>query len=148
MPKIDMKDFPQSNQTLYPAEHAGPLAGRWVRRLGSALGLSDFGASEVSLEPGAQSSQRHWHKKEDEIVVMVSGVAILVDDAGRTPLHPGDVAVFPKNDGNGHMLINESGEPCTFFAIGSDGRGDCYYPDIDMHLFHGIGWCRKDGTKF
>ena len=82
------------------------------------------------------------------MVVMLSGTAVLVDDSGRTPMKPGDLAVFPKGDGNGHMLVNESGEPCMFIAVGQHGNGDCHYPDIDMHLFHGLGWRRKDGSAF
>ena len=148
MPKLDLGALPPSNGAAYPAEYAGPFAKRWVRRVGEAAALDDFGVSHVTLEPGAQSSLRHWHEKEDEIVIMLSGVATLVDDAGRTPMGPGDIAVFPKNDGNGHMLVNDGGAPCSFVAVGSHGKGDCHYPDIDMHLFHGVGWRRKDGTPF
>ena len=148
MPKLDLDAVPAINGTPYPAEFAQGFAGRWVRRVGQAAALSDFGASHVTLEPGAQSSQRHWHEQEDEIVIMLSGVATLVDDSGPTPMHAGDIAVFPKDDGNGHMLRNDSNAPCSFVAIGSHGLGDCHYPDIDMHLFHGVGWRRKDGKAF
>ncbi|AIT82213.1 cupin domain-containing protein [Novosphingobium pentaromativorans] len=148
MPKIALETIPASNGTPYPAEFAGPFAGRWTRRVGSAAKFEDFGVSHVTLEPGAQSSQRHWHEQEDEFVVVLSGTATLVDDTGRTLMVPGDMAVFPKNDGNGHMLVNEGDQPCTLVAVGAHGRGDCHYPDIDMHLFHGKGWRRKDGTEF
>lgn len=43
-------------------------------------------------------------------MVMIAGEAVLVDDDGRHPMGPGDIAAFPKNDGNGHVLINESYE--------------------------------------
>ena len=107
------------------------------------------GASHVVLKPGAWSSQRHWHQGEDELVVMIAGEAILVDDAGRTPLRAGDVAAFPKNDGNGHVLVNESGADCVFVAIGRPSVTTCHYPDIDMHLFPGEErQKRKDGSEF
>ena len=117
MPKLDLDAIPQTNATGYPPEYAGKVAGRWYRRLAPAAGLDDFGASYVELKPGAWSSQRHWHEEEDEIVVMLSGEAVLVDDNGRTPMKPGDVAAFPKGDGNGHVLINESEESCFFIAV-------------------------------
>lgn len=149
MPKIDLDAIPQTNATGYPAEYAGVVKERWYRRLAPATGISDFGASHVVLKPGGWSSQRHWHEGEDEMVVMIAGEAVLVDDTGRTPMRAGDLAAFPKNDGNGHVLINESGEDCVFVAIGRPSDTDCHYPDIDMHLFAGAGLQkRKDGSDF
>lgn len=148
MPKLDPDAIEQTNATGYPPEHADKVQGRWYRRLALASGIADFGASHVELAPGAWSSQRHWHEGEDELVVMIAGEAVLVDDAGRTPMRPGDIAAFPKNDGNGHVLINESDAPCVYVAIGRPSETDCHYPDIDMHLFAGEGFRRKDGSEF
>jgi uncharacterized cupin superfamily protein len=146
MPKLDLDTIPQTNATGYPPEHAPQVQGRWYRRLAPATGIADFGASHVVLKPGAWSSQRHWHEGEDELVVMVAGAAVLVDDQGRHPMRQGDIAAFPKNDGNGHVLINESTEDCVFVAIGRPSATDCHYPEIDMHLFDGQGFKRKDGS--
>lgn len=148
MPKLDLDAIPQTNATGYPPDYAGAVQGRWYRRLAPASGIVDFGASHVVLKSGAQSSQRHWHVGEDEMVVMLAGEAVLVDDSGRTPMRPGDIAAFPKGDGNGHMLVNESDADCVFVAIGRPSITDCHYPDIDMHLFEGIGFKRKDGSRF
>src|SRR3546814_5487959 len=73
------------------------------------------------------------------MVIMLSGEAILVDNNGRTVMRAGDVAAFPKDDGNGHVLVNESEADCCFVAVGRPASGDCHYPDIDMHLFAGKG---------
>jgi uncharacterized cupin superfamily protein len=148
MPKIDLDSIEQTNRTGYPPPYAADMAKRWYRRIAPAAGLTDFGVSHVVLEPGGTSSQRHWHEGEDELVVMLSGEAVLVDDLGRTPMRPGDVAAFPKNDGNGHVLVNESDAECVFVAIGRPSATDCHYPDIDMHLFDGQGFRRKDGSAF
>lgn len=149
MPKLDLDAIPQTNATGYPPVYADAVQGRWYRRLAPAAGLTDFGASHVVLQPGAWSSQRHWHVGEDEIVVMLSGEAVLVDDSGETPLRPGDVAAFPKNDGNGHVLPNRSDGPCCFVAVGQPSESDCHYPDIDMHLSAVVGeQRRKDGSTF
>ncbi len=145
MPKLDLDAIPQTNATGYPAPYADAVAGRWYRRIAPASGITDFGASHVVLEPGAQSSQRHWHEGEDELVVMLAGEAVLVDDAGETVMRGGDVAAFPKNDGNGHMLVNRSDAPCSFVAIGRPSDTPCHYPDIDLHLTPGRGFHRKDG---
>jgi len=149
MPKLALDQIPQTNATGYPPQYAAHVKERWYRRLAPASGITDFGASHVVLKPGAWSSQRQWHEGEDEMVVMIAGEAVLVDDAGRTPMRPGDIAAFPKNDGNGHVLVNESDADCVFVAIGRPAATDCHYPDIDMHLFAGAGrQKRKDGSDF
>ena len=107
-----------------------------------------FGISHVTLTPGAWSSQRHWHEGEDEFVVMIAGEAVLIDDGGETIMRAGDCAAFPKSDGNGHVLINRSDDDCVFMAVGKPSASDCHYPDIDMHLFEGQGFARKDGGAF
>lgn len=145
MPKLDLDTIPQTNATGYPEPYSDAVQGRWYRRLAPASGISDFGVSHVALEPGAWSSQRHWHEGEDEFVVMLSGEAVLVDDSGETMMRPGDVAAFPKGDGNGHVLQNRSHAACVFIAVGRPAETDCHYPDIDMHLAAGEGFRRKDG---
>lgn len=148
MPKLDLSAIPQSNATGYPPEYAEAVQGRWYRRLGLAGGLTEFGVSHVTLKPGAWSSQRHWHEGEDEFVVVLSGQAILVDDDGEHPMGPGDCAAFPAGQANGHVLQNRSDADCVLIAVGRPTASDCHYPDIDMRLFDGVGFRRKDGSDF
>jgi len=148
MPKVDLESITPSNATAYPPQYADVVEQRYYRRLAPAAGLTDFAASHILLKPGAWSAQRHWHEQEDELLVILSGEAVLVDDAGRTVLHAGDIAAFPKADGNGHCLINESAADCVFLVIGQTTNGPCHYPDIDMHEFGAGDKRRKDGTAF
>lgn len=148
MPKIDIEAIAATNRTGYPAPFAGVVEGRWVRRLAPVAGLCDFGASHVTLKPGAWSAHRHWHEGEDELLIMVSGHAVLVDDAGRTALCAGDVATFAKNDGNGHCVVNESNDDCVFVVIGQSVNGRAHYPDIDLLHEPGSGFVHKDGTPY
>ncbi|MFM9978779.1 MAG: cupin domain-containing protein [Sphingomonadaceae bacterium] len=149
MPKLTLDAIPQTNATRYPPPFDAPVAGRWYRRLAPVSGLTDFAASHVVLKPGAWSSQRHWHDGEDEMLVMVSGEAVLVEDDGRQPMRPGDIAVWPKGITNGHHLINESAADCVFVVIGGGKARDTGggYSDIDM-LFSPDGFTRKDGTPY
>lgn len=148
MPKLDLDAIPQTNATGYPPEFADKVQGRNYRRLAPACGLTDFGASHVVLEPGAWSAQRHWHEEEDEFLVMLTGEGTLVDDSGDAVMRPGDIAAFPKGDGNGHVIQNRSDKPCTYVVVGKPAASDCHYPDIDMHLTEGRGFHRKDGSDF
>jgi uncharacterized cupin superfamily protein len=148
MPKINLDAIPQSNATGYPPPFDAEVQGRWYRRLAPASALTDFGASHVVLKPGAWSSQRHWHDGEDEMVIMLSGEAVLIEDDGETVLRPGDVAAWPKGSTSGHHLVNRSGADCSFFAIGGGVRTGGGYSDIDM-LFTADGrYTRKDGTDY
>ena len=149
MPKIDLEAVDQTNRTGYPPPFAAAVAGRWYRRLAPAAGLTAMGASHVVLKPGAWSSQRHWHEGVDELLVMLSGEAVLVEDDSETVLRAGDVAAWPKGTPNGHCLQNRSDADCCFVAISAgdeeNDRGD--YPDIDMR-FEPDGFTRKDGTRY
>lgn len=148
MPKLDLAAIPPSNATGYPAPFDAAVQGRWWRRLAPAGGLTELGASHVVLKPGAWSSQRHWHADEDELVIMLSGEAVLIEDSGRTLLRAGDICAWPKGVENGHHLVNESAADCCFIAIGAgnmDGSGS--YSDIDM-TFDGTGYYYKDGTPY
>lgn len=146
MPKIDLAAIPQTNRTGYPPPHDAAVAGRWYRRLSPAAGLTDFGVSHVTLRPGAWSSQRHWHRGEDEFVVMLSGEAVLIDDGGEHRLQRGDCAAFPKNDGNGHHLVNRGEVDCVFLVVGGGIPLGGEYSDIDMRFTAEGGYERKDGT--
>ena len=148
MPKLDLDSIPQSNATGYPDPFDRPMQGRWYRRMAPVSGLTHMGASHVTLKPGAWSSQRHWHDGEDELVVMLAGEAVLIDDTGEHVMRAGDVAAFPAGDGNGHHLVNRSDADCVFVAVGAGDRdGGGAYSDIDM-LFSKDGYTRKDGTPY
>ena len=148
MPKLELTSIEQISATGYPEPFATAVAGRWHRRLGPASGLTEMGASHVVLKPGAWSSQRHWHAGEDELLIMLSGEAVLVESEGRTVLHAGDVCAWPKGAENGHHLINESKADCAFVAIsaGEDRGGD--YPDIDMCWTADGAYRHKDGAPY
>jgi uncharacterized cupin superfamily protein len=148
MPKLDLDAIPQSNGTGYPDPFARAVEGRWWRRLAPSGALTAMGASHVVLKPGAWSSQRHWHKGEDELLIMLSGEAVLVEDNGRTVLRAGDVCTWAEGVANGHHLINESASDCSFIAVsaGPDLGGE--YPDIDMMWDEEGVFRHKDGTPY
>ncbi len=148
MPKIDLESIEQRNRTGYPPPFDQPVAGRFVRRIAPATGLTDFGVSHVVLKPGAWSSQRHWHDGEDEFVVMTTGEAVLVEDSGSVVLRAGDLAAFPKGTGDGHHLRNESDSDCAFIVFGGGVCTGGGYSDIDMRFTAEGDYVHKDGTPY
>ena len=138
--------------TRYPPQFDAPCAEREKCALGDAFGLTDYGVNLVTLPPGAWSSQRHWHSREDELVYVLDGQPTLITDAGRTPLAPGMCAGFRAGDGNGHHLVNETDAPVTYLEVGSRRDDDAVeYPDIDMHIAdrgRDGQFSHKDGTPY
>lgn len=148
MPKVDLESVEASNATGYPAPFDKDVAGRWWKRIAPIAGLTELGASHVVLKPGAWSSQRHWHDAEDELVVMIAGEAVLVEDGGETILRAGDVAAWKAGVANGHHMINRTDKDCVFVAISAgDRKGGGAYSDIDMK-FEDAGYFHKDGTPY
>ena len=148
MPKVDLDSIEQTNRTGYPPPFDEPVAGRWQRPIGDTVGFAELGARHVVLEPGAWSSQRHWHDGEDELLVMLSGSAVMVEDGGETELRAGDIAAWPAGSRNGHHLINRGSEPCSFICVSAGENTGGGYSDIDMLFTADGGYTHKDGTPY
>jgi uncharacterized cupin superfamily protein len=150
MPKIDASSVPVRTGSGYPAPFGLPCAARTRRRLGDAGNLHDFGVNLMTLPPGGWSSQRHWHSHEDELVYVLQGELVLVEDAGETELRAGDCAAFPKGTGDGHHLINRSGALAVYLEVGSRNPLDLTTcSDIDMKSYNADGrFTHKDGRPY
>jgi uncharacterized cupin superfamily protein len=117
----------------YPKPFDTPIAGREKRALGDPLGLTQFGVNLTTLRPGAWSSQRHWHEKEDEFVYVLEGEITLITDAGETVLRPGMAAGFPAGNPDGHHLINRIDKLALYLEIGTRLPAEvAHYCDIDL----------------
>jgi uncharacterized cupin superfamily protein len=148
----DPMDVPARRGSIYPAQHAEGFEGRLRRALTERLGLTQFGVNLTTLEPGAMSSQRHWHAQEDEFVYVVSGELTLVTEDGEQILKPSMAVGFAKGDRNGHHLVNRGTEPATFLEVGTRSKDDdVEYSDIDMRLEKREGerrFVRKNGEPY
>lgn len=154
MPKIEPSLVPHGVGSSYPPPHDEACKGRHTARLSRASTITQFGVNLVTLEPGAWSSQRHWHEKEDEFVYILSGELVLVEDDGETLLRSGDAAAWKAGVRNGHHLQNRSARPAQFLAVGTRDDFDTgEYSDIDMRFdarrySSGGGYLHKDGTPY
>jgi uncharacterized cupin superfamily protein len=152
MPKIDLAKVPVKTGSIYPEPYAAQMQGRSSLRLGEAGGLTQFGANLVILAPGARSSLRHWHRNEDEFVMVTEGECVLVQDAGETLMLPGDCAAFPAGDPDGHCFINRSSAEARFLVVGTKAPSEvATYSEVDMVVVMEGGSARftyKDGTPW
>jgi uncharacterized cupin superfamily protein len=152
MPKIDIAKVPVDGRSNYPEPFNRIVAGRSRLRLGKAAGLDQFGVNLTTLKPGAASSLRHWHEKEDEFVFILRGEVVLIEDDGETVLKPGDAAGFKANSGNGHHLVNKSSSDVVLLEIGSRAKRErAEYSDVDMQIVrdeNGARYSHKDGRPY
>lgn len=134
MPVIkNAQDLPGRRTTIYPAPFDQGFDKRLKRALTEALGLTQFGVNLTTLEPGGQSSHRHYHAREDECVYVLSGEVTLITDAGEVTLTAGSAAGFPAGEANGHHLVNRGPSPATYLEIGTRSADeDVVYSDIDL----------------
>jgi uncharacterized cupin superfamily protein len=152
MPKIDIDKLPAESVTNYPDPFWQPLEGRSRKRLGNAVGLSQFGVNLATLRPGAWSSQRHWHRNEDEFVYVLSGELVLCENHSETVLKAGDAAGWKADGKNGHCLINRTQRDAVYLEVGTRVVNDTVvYSDIDMRLErdkNGARYLHKDGAPY
>jgi uncharacterized cupin superfamily protein len=152
MPRIDLASVKTEESTGYPEPYRAAVAGRVRQRLGNVVGLDQFGVNLTRLKPGAQSSQRHWHAAEDELVFLLEGTLVLCEDEGETILRAGDAAGFKAGVRNGHCLVNRSTQDAVYLEIGTRAsREQAEYPDIDLRFRkdeNGVSYMHKSGEPY
>ena len=145
-PGLHVDAVPAQTGTDYPPPHDEPCRQRHRRRLSDAFGLSQFGVNLLELAPGAWSSQRHWHERQDEFVYVLDGEVTLVTNQGGTVLTPGMTAGFRAGEADGHHLVNRSTAVTRVLEVGTRTADEtAHYSDIDMIYREGEGYLARDG---
>jgi uncharacterized cupin superfamily protein len=144
---------PRARATGYPEPFAARVKGREKRPLGDLFGLQNFGVNLTRLAPGAHSSLRHTHTKQDEFVYILEGRPTLVTNAGEAQLEPGMCAGFKAGNGDAHHLQNRTQSDVLYLEVGDRTAGDAAtYPDDDLQAVLGTDgkwrYLRKDGTAY
>jgi uncharacterized cupin superfamily protein len=152
MPRIDIAKLPLDTRTGYPPPFDRVVVGRERKRLGNAVGLNQFGVNLTTLKPGAASALRHWHEQEDELIFVLEGEVVLIEDDGETVLNPGDAAGFKANSPNGHHLVNKSNQDAVYLEVGTRSKYErAHYPDVDMMVVRddkGMRYTHKNGEPY
>jgi uncharacterized cupin superfamily protein len=144
---------PRARSSGYPERFRARVAGREKKPLGDLFGLTNFGVNLTRLAPGAESSLRHAHARQDEFVYILEGRPTLVTNRGPTELAPGMCAGFKAGDGDAHHLVNRTSEDVLYLEIGDRTPGDsAIYPDEDMQVVQDADgkwrYLHKDGTPY
>lgn len=152
MPKIDIAAIALRTGTGYPEPLRGMVKGRERKALGDAGGLTQFGVNLTRLRPGAASAHRHWHELEDELVYILEGEVVLIEDGGETLLGPGEAAAFKAGVANGHHIVNRSERDAVLLEIGTRSASErAHYSDVDLAFVSdesGNHYTRKSGEPY
>jgi uncharacterized cupin superfamily protein len=137
----------------YPEPFASRMAGRVKRPLGDLFGLTNFGVNLTTLAPGAVSSLRHAHTRQDEFVYVLEGTPTLVTDAGETLLQPGMATGFKAGSRDAHHLVNRTDADVVYLEVGDRAERDAVsYPDDDIRAALGSDgrwrFVHKDGRPY
>ncbi len=152
MPKIDISKITPRLGSGYPQALKAPVEGREKYALGNAVGLTQFGVNLTRLKPGAASALRHWHENEDELIFVLEGEIVLIEDRGETLLRPGDAAGFKAGVANGHQLVNKSAREALYLEVGTRAPTErAHYPDDDLAAVkdeRGFRYTKKSGEPY
>lgn len=137
MTKGDIRpEMVREGVSAYPPPHDERLKGRKTWALTRQWQLTQFGVNMVELPPGAWSTNRHWHRNNDELVVVVSGELVAVTDAGEEVLRAGDCIGFKAGVADAHHLQNRSDAPAVYYDIGGRDAWDVStFPDIGLEAY-------------
>lgn len=151
---LDPATIPGRSSSGYPEPFRSRVLPREKRALGDAFGLTRIGVNLTTLSPGKESSMRHFHTLEDELVFVVEGEVVLRTDEGEHVLKAGMCAGFPAGSRNGHQVVNRSDRPARYLEISNrDPEDTAEYPDVDL-AYHGEApdgsprYTHKDGTPY
>ena len=151
LPAFDPADLAESNATSYPEKFRAANSGRWNRRLGDHVGLTNFGVNLTRIVPGAQSSARHAHSRQDEFIWVVR--ARSCSRPTRAPRSCGPACAPASRPAAATPIASSTGRPptpCCWWSATARRSTRSAYPDIDNHAKAGADGryvhTRKDGT--
>ena len=149
---VHADSLPPESGGGYPEPFQSRMGQCEWRRLGDPFGLTQFGISLETLQPGGQSALRHWHTLEDEFLYLLEGELVLRMNAGETTLTAGMCVGFKAGVRDGHHFVNRADRPARYLILGARIPGsDCFYPDDDLiWVDREDGWfpAHKDGTPY
>jgi uncharacterized cupin superfamily protein len=153
LPALDPATLQPLSASGYPEPYRSRVLPREKRALGDALGLTRIGVNLTTLLPGKESSMRHHHTREDELVYVLEGEVVLRTDDGEQVLTAGMCCGFPAGVENGHQLVNRSDRPARYLEVSNrDLEDTAAYPEVDLAYSQTPDgrsvFTRKDGTPY
>jgi uncharacterized cupin superfamily protein len=130
---VDELRFPDAPNDPKPYDAA-------VAEVGLLLGASKLGYAAARLRQGQVFCPLHWHTREEELVVAMSGTPSVRTPQGVWRLRAGDCVAFVTDSSGAHSLFNDAEEEAVVLLIANSDAGDaCFYPDSNKHVIEATG---------
>jgi uncharacterized cupin superfamily protein len=126
--------------TMPPGEETPPGFAFTEVSASERTGDELIGASLYEFDPGNQLWPYHWHRNNEEWLIVVAGAPTLRTPDGERELRPGDVVGFPEGEAGAHTLYNRSESSVRLVIFSTLRKGLSVYPDSGKvsavgHLF-------------
>lgn len=133
-----------------PGAHEDSPQGFAHRRLlvREELGGELLGCSLYEFDPGEQLWPYHWHRGNEEWLIVVTGAPTLRTPEGERPLRAGDIVSFPDGEAGAHTLYNRAAELARVAIFGTRRPGSVVYPDSDKVGAGGLYFRRADAVDY
>jgi uncharacterized cupin superfamily protein len=102
------------------------------KHLSQAMGPQPYKIGVVieELPPGKQNNPAHWHHREEEHVLILTGELTVRIGKDYHVMKAGDYVRFAAGVAEEHCLYNHSTEVCRYILVGdNDPHEICVYPD-------------------
>lgn len=103
----------------------------WRRaRVGRQAGAEHLGASLFELPPGQAAFPLHYHRANEELLIVIAGRPTLRTTSAQRELEPGEVVAFPRGEEGTHQIVNRSDQPVRFLIVSEMNAPEIVvYPD-------------------
>ena len=119
---------------------------RWSRiRVGRRLGGELLGASVYELDAGQKSFPYHYHRANEEMLVVIDGEVVVRTPNGEHVATAGDSMIFRRGPEGAHQLTNQTDSVARVMMISTMVEPDvAQYPDSGNI---GIFSARREGDE-
>lgn len=103
----------------------------WSRmRIGNRLGGVGLGASVYLIGPGQKSFPYHFHRANEEMLIVLEGNVTVRTPEGLQEATKGDSLIFNRGPGGAHQVINNSESKARVVMLSTMVEPDiAQYPD-------------------
>lgn len=103
----------------------------WDRmRLARRLGGDMLGASVYVIKPGQKSFPYHFHRANEEMLLVLDGEVTVRTPTGEEVAGKGDATIFNRGADGAHQLINHTDEPARVIMFSTMVEPEiAEYPD-------------------
>jgi len=115
-------------------DHEGDQTSYRRKKLASAAGGEELGASLYELDPGDRPWPLHFHTGNEEAIYVLAGEGTLRRDEGRDdqPLEPGEYVALPADESGTHQVVNDAEDVLRYLMVSTMTDPDVLvYPEHD-----------------